>query len=338
MGKQHAIVFSDPHAGIDWLTGSMGNYGAEMTTLWNSGHVPLIGWGSLWPLPAGCSSVNCSGQNIDANIANGMYDAGLDASASALKTWLAGPDGIYGNADDRRVYLRPSQEVNGNFFVWSPNVNGNTVQDYVSAWRHIWTTFMVSHGLDSSHVQWIYCVNNEDFGGGTIESDYPGSSYVDWMGVDGYSSNRFAGEMDPPAIFDSAIGRLQALAPSKPLAINETGYDGVDSCSQSSSLVVCKDTWLSNLYNYVQTKGVRQVEYFNENGYDWMVFGCTNSGNCPDGSGRGTLPDAADGSTTVNGYTYNFYSAYKNAVSSPVFLSTDASNSRLVTDAQFQGH
>ena len=338
MGKQHAIVFTDPHAGIDWLAGSMGTYGTEMTSLWNSGHVPLIGWGSLWPLPAGCSSVNCSGQNIDANIANGLYDAGLDASASALKTWLAGPDGIYGNADDRRVYLRPSQEVNGNFFVWSPNVNGNTAQDYINAWRHIWTIFMVNHGLDSSHVQWIYCVSNDDFGGGTIESDYPGSSYVDWMGVDGYSSNRFAGEMDPPTIFDTAIGRLQALAPSKPLAINETAYDGIDSCSQSSSQVVCKDTWLSNLYNYIQTKGVKQIEYFDENGYDWMVFGCANSSNCPDGSGQGTLLDAADGSITLSGYTYNFYSAYKNAVSSPAFLSTDTSNPRLLTDALFQGH
>ena len=39
-------------------------------------------------------------------ISNGTFDAYINAFSNRLKQWLAGPDGIYGNDDDRRAYLR----------------------------------------------------------------------------------------------------------------------------------------------------------------------------------------------------------------------------------------
>lgn len=80
--------------------------------------------------------------------------------------------------------LRFAPEMNGNWFPWGVGVGGNTSADYVAAWRHVVDIFRQEH---ATNVSWIWCPNVADAPQAVFASLYPGDSYVDWVGVDGYN-------------------------------------------------------------------------------------------------------------------------------------------------------
>ncbi len=45
-----------------------------------------------------------------------IYDTYINQFGDRLKTWLAGNDGIFGNNDDRRAYLRLGMKSQRNVF------------------------------------------------------------------------------------------------------------------------------------------------------------------------------------------------------------------------------
>ena len=47
------------------------------------------------------------------NVAAGTYDSYVVSVASQIKSFLSGPDGVYGTSDDRRIYIRLAHEMNG---------------------------------------------------------------------------------------------------------------------------------------------------------------------------------------------------------------------------------
>ncbi len=133
---------------------------------------------------------------------------------------MAGNDRIYGTNDDRRAYLRFSHEMNGNWYPWSQN---STPNDYISAWRHVHNIFS-NKSLDATRLQWIWSVNNEDYGNYTAEEYWVGDNYVDWVGVDGYNfgeSRSSNGWIWPNQVFDNMIPRVRRLSSTKPFSINE---------------------------------------------------------------------------------------------------------------------
>lgn len=73
--------------------------------------------------------------------------------------------------------------MNGNWYPWSQR---STPDDYVLAWRHVYEIFS-SKILDSTRLQWVWCVNNADVGSYTAENYWVGDEYVDWLGIDGYN-------------------------------------------------------------------------------------------------------------------------------------------------------
>jgi hypothetical protein len=95
-GKQQAVLVHY----TDWCNWSISAFfDVEVNKTWSSNSVPLITWEIVTCIHQGQSGI------IKA-VNNNSLDEYIDQFSSSLKKWLAGPDGIYGNNDDRRAYLR----------------------------------------------------------------------------------------------------------------------------------------------------------------------------------------------------------------------------------------
>lgn len=95
-GKQQAVLVHY----TDWCNWSISAFiNDEINKTWNSYSIPLITW----------EIVTCIHQGqpgIIKAVNNNSFDEYIDQFSTSLKKWLAGPDSIYGNDDDRRAYLR----------------------------------------------------------------------------------------------------------------------------------------------------------------------------------------------------------------------------------------
>ena len=84
----------------DWCNASMANlFNFQLKNIWNNQSIPVI----TWELFA-CNGSSRPG--IIKSVGNHSYDDYINAFGTSLKMWLAGNDGILGNSDDRRAYLR----------------------------------------------------------------------------------------------------------------------------------------------------------------------------------------------------------------------------------------
>jgi beta-mannanase len=306
-GKRHAIV----NMFTNWNSTSktMNNlFGQQLPNIWNNGNVPMVTWepttGATTPA------------DIEVLIARGDYDSYITAWAVRMKTFLSGPDGVYGNADDRRAYLRFAHEMNGDWYAWGAMVGNNSPGDYIAMWQRVKNLFG-AQGIDATRLQWVWSVNNDDVGAAGAEQFYPGDTYVDWVAIDGYNwgaSETWSSWKGPEATYGGMITRLRALT-ARPLAITEFA-----STSEGNG-VSGKSQWVSDTFTYFAGQGVKMVIWFNEDKEtDWAVFGGTG------------------GDTTFKyGRTnYNGYASYKTAVGAHG-IPSDTTNPRLLTDAQFAG-
>jgi mannan endo-1,4-beta-mannosidase len=281
-----------------------------MSPFWEVRNVPMF---TFQPTLLDCKNDT---KNTVELIANGEQDTYLNSWLNVTKVWLAGPDGVYGNGDDRRMYLRFAHEMNGNWYPWS----GNTTA-YILAWQRF-HNLAGKWGYDSSHVQWVWCVNYQDNGGIKMESYYPGDEYVDWVSIDGYNnakSQSWSSWFTPEMVFDDMMNRLAALAPSKPINIAEIG------CSTAGYTPEDKAQWITDVYVYLLQHNVKLILWFNiEDGYtDFAVFGSRN--------GTSTFQ------SPVNHQTYFVYEAYAQAVQK-TSVALDPNNPRILTDDQFAGN
>lgn len=136
-------------------------------------------------------------------IANGQYDDYLDAYALAVRTYR------------HPIILSFGHEMNGYWYSWGNSHTSPAA--FVAAWRHIVTAFRKQ---GTRNVTWLWTVN-------TIHKHarvpspapwWPGKSYVDWVGIDGYyteSSSVFA------SVFGPTIVAVRALT-HEPILIAET--------------------------------------------------------------------------------------------------------------------
>ena len=162
------------------------------TTAANNGAAPLV-------------QMDPDGISIAA-IASGRYDGYLSSYAEAVRA--------YGHP----VILSFGHEMNGDWYSWGYRHTSPAV--FVAAWRHIVTVF---RALGARNVTWLWTVNIiNDTQRGRIPSPapwWPGSSYVTWVGIDGYylkPSWQFA------PLFGPTIGAVRALT-GDPILIAETG-------------------------------------------------------------------------------------------------------------------
>jgi hypothetical protein len=132
-------------------------------------------------------------------ITDGSDDAWIRQQAEAIKAF------------GHHIYLRLMPEMNG---TWYPGFSGKPAA-YVDAWRRI-------HGLFGqvgvTNVTWVWCPNIAPAG---WDPYYPGSQYVDAIGVDGFSNVKY-GYQTFEQIF---VPFLTHYAGRKPLLIDEVATD-----------------------------------------------------------------------------------------------------------------
>jgi beta-mannanase len=315
-GKKHAVVnvFTTWCPETTYLDSL---FLVQLIEIWQNQNVPLITF-----QPFACHSKDTPA-DIELRAANGEYDLYLHNWSDRMKTFLSGADGIYNTADDRRAYIRFAHEMNGDWYAWSALPNGTHPVDYIRMWQRVKSLFY-NKGMEWTHLQWIWTVNFTDNGYPTMypaESYYPGDDYVDWVSISGYNwgvTQWWSKWITPEQTFQPMLDRLRRLT-NKPVAITEIG--STTETSQGIN-IAAKSGWIIEAFNYILSRNIKMVVWFNEaKETDWAIFGS------PTG----------DSTFNYNGTTYNTYSTYKSAVSPSSILSTDPTNPRLLTDAQFAG-
>ncbi len=187
-------------------------WGPEFHPEWVSaaasdGRIPLLTWEPWAP-----GSVDQPEFSLR-RIADGAFDSYIQSWANALTA--------YGGV----VYLRPMHEMNGNWYPWCGGVNGNSPADYVAAWRHMHDIFV---RVGVSNVRWVWSPYAFDVpADNSFERYYPGSQYVDVLGLDGYNWGATTDHrwQSFNQIFAGAYKRIAKLGP-QPIWIAETASDG----------------------------------------------------------------------------------------------------------------
>jgi len=140
-----------------------------------------------------------------AAIATGQYDAYLISYARAVRAYR------------HPIILGFGHEMNGSWFSWG--YTHASPAAFVAAWRHLVTLF---RDAGTKNVTWLWTVNIVKNQHGDIPGPapwWPGKSYVNWVGIDGYylsSSWQFAPVFGPTVI---AVRELTG----DPILIAETG-------------------------------------------------------------------------------------------------------------------
>jgi mannan endo-1,4-beta-mannosidase len=175
-------------------------------------------------------------------ITAGRYDGYLRRFADAVRAYR------------HRVVIGFGHEPNGYWFSWG--YSHATAPSFVAAWRHIVNVFRAQ---GASNVTWLWTVNIIDTKGG-IEPPapwWPGSSYVNWVGIDGYyykPSWTFA------PLFGPTIKAVRALT-RDPILISETAANDTD-----------QPTKITNLFAGTRAYGLLGFVWFNvDKEQSWQV-------------------------------------------------------------------
>ncbi len=196
------------------------------------------------------------------DIVSGKYDRDISSFASAVKTELS----PYG-----RILIRPFWEFNFTGSEWNDVHYNSNPGEFIAAWRHFVSIFR-SDNVDN--VKWLW--NPIRVGGSQAQDPvpyYPGSSYVDWIGIDAYPKNRWltlqqlattSGGRSGFDWYDTFKGY------GKPLMFGEVGIMPADFYGGGAPT---RATWwqdaLSELKN--QLPAVRAIEYFDSStAHNWM--------------------------------------------------------------------
>jgi mannan endo-1,4-beta-mannosidase len=191
---------------------------SKVSSAWQRGALPVITWMSA---PNNFAQVSDLSSYSLLSIAAGSQDA-------YLKTWAASIA-----VQKMPVVIRFDHEANGNWYPWSlgwskQGITTNTAVNYVAAWQHVWNIFQ-SYGANNYAI-WAYVPSRVDtlgtYGTGQSQSQliaasYPGSGYVDWIGMDGYQYNP-AESTTYSDTFSATLGALEGFS-GKPIMIAEMG-------------------------------------------------------------------------------------------------------------------
>lgn len=178
-----------------------------------------------------------------AAIADGRYDVYLTAYAAAVRS--------YGRA----VIISFGHEMNGYWYSWSNR--HSSPASFVAAWRHIVTLF---RALGADNVTWLWTINVIDSRAGIPAPGpwWPGSSYVTWVGIDGYYDNS---SMTFAPLFGPTIVAVRTMT-SDPILIAETGVTSTAS----------EPAQIDDLFAGVHTYGLLGLMWFDAVGKkDWIL-------------------------------------------------------------------
>jgi mannan endo-1,4-beta-mannosidase len=194
---------------------------------WRRDMLPIVSWESRpHRTPMGKGSDNAvDGRYRLSSIIDGDFDPYIDRWAAAAKQ-LGLPFG-----------LRFDHEMNGFWYPWSEQANGNRPGEFARAWRHVHDRFTAA---GATNIIWIWSPNVigalEDVG---LDELYPGGDYVDWLGLGGYYRKPIPNK---PATFANTFGKSLAALRSvddKPIMLTEIG------CTENGGN---KPAWIDSLF------------------------------------------------------------------------------------------
>lgn len=185
-----------------------------------------------------------SGASIAA-INSGSWDAKIDAFAAQLAAYK------------RPIMIRPWWEFNGNWgYPWQTS-HGTTPAAYAQAWRRFRTR---CDAKGATNLTWVWCPNIWSGSGGPADPLpwYPGSQFVDWIGLDGY--NKGTGSQSFDSLYSHAYAELQKYMPTKPIIVCEIASHEFAQPSIKANWIT--DTLTRIPTNYPKIKGLL---WYNDN-------------------------------------------------------------------------
>ncbi|HEY8082888.1 MAG TPA: glycosyl hydrolase [Solirubrobacterales bacterium] len=249
LGSSFADCDPAPCRFFDFPTAAMENVHAY-------GAIPVFNWSS---------QESTSNPNLNtvmpafqlSDIIAGTYDNYIREFAKDARDW------------GHPFFLRFNWEMNGRWFPWSEQVNGNKPGEYVAAWRHVHDIFT---SVGATNATWVWCPYAEvtrRFA--PLRPLYPGDAYVDWTCMDGFNWGkngtnphkwRSFGE-----IFDSTYRLLaKRVAPSKPILLAEIASTGRPRA---------KAAWIADMFKQLANKyrRVRGLVWFEQvdRGIQWPL-------------------------------------------------------------------
>jgi hypothetical protein len=261
-GKSVSII----HWGQPWVMNNVAQTfpSAAFDKVRTHGSIPMLNWGS-WHL----------GYNLNQpyyqlhDIYEGVHDGYIRRWATDAKAW------------GHPFFLRFNHEMNGWWYPWSEQTNGNQPGDYVKAWRHVHDIFTQ---VGATNVTWVWCVNIiGDPNSTPINSLYPGDKFVDWVAIDGYNTgtDRNGEWRTLSEVLKDTYDSLTTLYPTKPLMIAEfaSSEDGGPLGRPDSKAAWIRDAFTTELP--LMFPKVKAVVWFNWNveepGIDWPIESSTAS-------------------------------------------------------------
>ena len=140
----------------------------------DAGAIPMITW-EPWSAPEGVKHVAIQPDINLQRIADGAQDRYITSWARQIAAYKA------------PIMIRLMHEMNGTWYPWGVQVNGNTPALYIAAWRHVHDIFAKE---GAKNVSWIWSINNLERIDGEdhdIQAYYPGKAYVDWVSTSGFN-------------------------------------------------------------------------------------------------------------------------------------------------------
>ncbi|MFE7561383.1 glycoside hydrolase family 26 protein [Kitasatospora sp. NPDC057500] len=190
------------------------------------GIMPMVAW-EPWDFRKESKVDKLRGEQPDyalRRIIGGEFD-------TYIKQWAEGVKGL-----GYPIALRFAHEMNGYWYPWAEQSNGNHRGEYAQAWKHVHDLFRQA-GADK--VVWVWSPNLDYENATPLESLYPGDDYVDWIGLSGYygtiGMEKYA-SFDQ--IFEPTLKKLRMFS-QKPLVITETA--ATDSSGQ-------KARWITEMF------------------------------------------------------------------------------------------
>ncbi len=222
----------DRYLNLDWAD--------QVTT---AGAVPMITW-EPWRKPP--DSVIDSDQHpgLLGDIASGRYDRYLTRWAKDAARFR------------EPLIMRFMHEMNGYWYPWQANGNGNTPADFKAAFRHVHRVFDAHR---ATNVSWVFSIDSLAGGPPTslaeLETYYPGDRYVDWVGLSGFNwgpESFYPTERSFLSTFEPAVEVVEQLG--KPVMLSEIG---------TSALSLDPAGWLASaLSDVAQLPAVKSIVWF----------------------------------------------------------------------------
>ena len=170
--------------------------------------------------------------------------------------------------------------------------NPNSPSSFIQMWRHVHDIFTME---GATKIEWVWSPNHHTPSGALNYSQYyPGDSYVDWVGTEGFSGSN-EGSL-AAGLFGPILSSFASSYPHKPAIISYMGGD-----KPSSSL---KAQWITDAYTTLKGySNLKAVVWWND------IVGSDDYRVYPTSLKQGAVPAEVT-------------SAYKNAIASSPYIST----------------